>query len=355
MPDINRESAGTAAENMSREELRELNKLFSRFVQAYGAKPEGQSNEEWLQNRMMLELPELSTESAANQSRETTAAIRTYNESLASLLSAVDSGQTESEWFAEQAQKAEFPQAELATRLVGLCEFLGPPIEETKPVAQREEWTSAELHLLGKLTGDRLMLAGVQSAITFAEYQPGNFDSEQVRKNDAVALALETGRDVGLKTAVAGTLMIAVQKKIIRVSAAETPTPVYANLACVSVENVKTAMQVADNKLTESEGVDRMAANTAVAASNLVLEAAGRAAGSTALSWIPVIGPIVGGILGGITGKMVAKAAGPVIYEKVEKARSPIATRAKQMVKQAGQAVNKGINTLKGFAKKIFG
>ena len=355
MPDINRESAGTAAENMSREELRELNKLFSRFVQAYGAKPEGQSNEEWLQNRMMLELPELSAESAASQSRETTAAIRAYDESMASLLSAIDNGQTESEWFAEQAQKAELPETELAARLVGLCESLGSSVEKTGSAGQEEEWTSAELHLLGKLTGDRLMLAGVQSAITFAEYQTENFDSEQVRENDAVALALETGRDVGLKTAVAGALTIAVRKKIIHMTVAEAPTSVYANLACASIENVKTAMQVADNKLTESEGVDRMAANTAVAASNLVLEAAGRTAGSTALSWIPVIGPIVGGILGGITGKMVAKAAGPVIYEKVEKAKSPIAARAKQMVKKAGQAVNKGINTLKGFAKKIFG
>lgn len=340
-----------STEVISQAEAQELGRLLGRFIQAYGAKPEGQSDEEWLQNRLMLE--GLSAESAADQSRETTEAIRTYDKNLASLLSAIEDGQTESEWFADRAQEAGLSDAQLAARLVGVCESLEPFVEKPDAITQGGDWTSDELRLLAKFTGDRLMLAGVQSAIEFAEYEPKDFDGEPAEGNGAVARALETGRDAGLKAAAAGALSVAVQKKIINVTVVEAP--VYANLACVSVENVKTAMQVADNKFTESEGVDRMAANTAVAVTDMVFEASGRAAGAAALSWIPVIGPIIGGKLGAICGKKVAKEAGPIVYEKVEKAKSPLAVRAKQMFKQAGTTAKNAANTLKGFAKKIFG
>lgn len=360
MTDVLGKGIETQAEVLSREETQEFSKLLGRFVQAYNLKPEGQSDEDWLQSRLLAEMPELGEENAARQSQETTAAIRTYDESLASLISAINDGKTESEWFTERAQSAGLPKTELAAHLAGLYTSLESSIEETKDELsiQEIEWTSSELRLLGKLTGDRAMLTGIQSAIAFAEYEPIDLEDDSFKANESVALALETGKDAGLKAAAAGALSIAVQKNILHVTVVEAPAPIYANLACASIENVKTAMQLGDNRITESESVEQMAANTAVAISNLAFETAGRAVGGTVLSPIPG-GPIIGGMLGGLIGKAVAKMAGPHIRKKVEKASRPIATRAKQMVKQAHQAVNeaksKAKKLLKGFAHKIFG
>lgn len=78
------------------QEAQELGRLLGHFLQAYGAKPEGQPDEAWLESCLMGVLPELGAEQAAAQSRETIAAIRAYDRSLASLLSAIENGQTES-------------------------------------------------------------------------------------------------------------------------------------------------------------------------------------------------------------------------------------------------------------------
>lgn len=87
-------------------EARELKKLLSRFMKEYGKKPKEQSDEEWLKQRFLAEMPDMSEEEAAALSHETVESVQEYDRNLASLKEARAKGKTAEEWFADKAQEA---------------------------------------------------------------------------------------------------------------------------------------------------------------------------------------------------------------------------------------------------------
>jgi len=104
---------------MTAKEARELKRLLARFMKEYGRKPAAQSDEAWLKDRFLAELPGLSEEDAEAMSRETVASIAEYDRHLASAKEARAQGKTAQEWFADQAQLAAsgMSAAEYAARL----------------------------------------------------------------------------------------------------------------------------------------------------------------------------------------------------------------------------------------------
>lgn len=93
-------------EVLSIEEAQELKQLLTRFIKAYGKKPPEQSDEEWLREMFLAELPKIGEEEAERLSRETVETVRQYDENLASLKEARAKGKTVDEWFADQSMKA---------------------------------------------------------------------------------------------------------------------------------------------------------------------------------------------------------------------------------------------------------
>lgn len=354
------------------ENRQELDHILDRFVKTYTEKSEEQTDEEWLRGRLLTELPELSEDIANRQSQEAVKAIQAYDENLASLLQARSRGKTDAEWFSEHMQQsfAGIPDAEYTARLttlyISLEQVTAQPGEAASEVLtapsvhETPNLTKGELQLLTKATGRQVMKASAQSALQFAEYVPRQLQRKSVTSVEtqkAVAYALTTGKDKGLKTAATGALAVAAKKQIIAAAQEEMPMAVYANLACMSVENVKVSMQVADHIATETEAGGRIIANAAIAVTNMVCRATGILV-SLPVSKIPVIGTFAAK-LGEACGNAVAEAAGPKIEEKVRKANGPIANHLKRAVKNASDAANlvkKEIkNKMKSFAKKLFG
>lgn len=374
MPENSGENTLTRGQVMDGDDMQALHGIFNGFVKEYIDKPEKQTDEEWLRSRLLTELPELSPDFAARQSREAIEAIQVYDKNLAELLQGRRQGKTFTEWFTAQVRKSSTGKknSEVAARLT----ILYSSVEETAVPVQEEaaqnqtlpspeeslEWTDAELSQLAKMTGRQLVQAGARSVVQFTEYDPEYETEKSVKIEEAVALALTTGRDTGLKAAAAGALAVAAKRQVIQVVHEEVPVAAYANIACMSVENAKTAVQVADHKITEAEAGGRMIANFLTAATSTVCETAGAMLGTIAFSEIPFIAPLAGK-LGAKLGKQVAKAAGTQIEAKVRKANGPIANSVKRMVKKAGDTVvttkNKVVNKIKvlksSLEKKLFG
>ena len=87
-------------------EAKELKQLLTRFLREYGKKPQELSDEDWLRQRFLEELPDMSEDEASALSSETLASVQEYDRNLSSLMAARAQGSTAEEWFAEKSREA---------------------------------------------------------------------------------------------------------------------------------------------------------------------------------------------------------------------------------------------------------
>lgn len=157
-----------------------------------------------------------------------------------------------------------------------------------------------------------------------------------------VGLALKTGTDAGVKAATAGALKVASEKGIIRLIPAGTAIGTIANIACVSIENIKILSKVATGELTMAQAMDQMGRTSISMVYSLGWGAAGMGIGAAALSWIPIVGPVVGGFVGGIVGGMAGSKFGETVYSGL-----------KAVGKGIKNACKSGWNKIKSGANKL--
>ena len=137
-------------------------------------------------------------------------------------------------------------------------------------------------------------------------------EGDDIDVEKTVGLALKTGTDAGVKAVAAGALKVASEKGIIRLIPAGTAIGTIANIACVSIENIKILSKVATGELTMDQAMDQMGRTSISMVYSLGWGDAGT--GAAAPSWIPIVGPIVGGLVGGIVGGMAGSKFGETVY-----------------------------------------
>lgn len=98
--------ADSSPDNFDIHDAKELKKILTRFVKEYSKKPETQSDEEWLTERFLGEIPNMSKEEAEALSRETVASVHEFNQNLTSVHTARSEGKVAEEWFVETSLKA---------------------------------------------------------------------------------------------------------------------------------------------------------------------------------------------------------------------------------------------------------
>lgn len=354
------------ARGLSREDRQELTCLLNRFIDSYGEKPAVQTDEEWLRGRLMAELPELGADAAAAYSREMETSIRTYDEALSSLKQAHSRGKTTAEWFFRRTRQscrsmsdAEYAAGVLAlhTALEGLTGVNSGDGGKTAQIlpAGNAELRDAKVRELAQKAGKQVELASYQSVVHFTEYVTEDTDRPG-QENGAVVRALESGETAGLKTAVAGALTAAAEKKVIRITSSETKTTVisanlFANMAGMAVENARTDMRMAKRKISAEEAVNEKAANAAVAITNIGIKTIGRGIGGI-LGSIPVVGPVIRSACMEATNTVINRAA-PKVREAVTKANGAVATFAKKKVAQITDVLNSAKEKAVGFFKSV--
>ena len=85
---------------------------------------------------------------------------------------------------------------------------------------------------------------------------------EGIDVEETVDLALKTGADAGIKTAITGALKVGVEKGVVRLIPPGTPIGIIANIVCVSIENIKILAKVATGELTMSQAMEQMGRTT---------------------------------------------------------------------------------------------
>lgn len=472
------------------EEAKALKGLLVRFLREYGKKPPELSDEDWLCQRFQAELPDMAKEDARRISRETFAAIKEYDQNLASLTAARAQGATAEEWFADKSREAavgiaaiEFgrrmeelgdvlseanaqiyrtvtTQGGAISQQLNLDGFLAeqqavnsfnataklnsspfraevcapepgqtygknsfdvvirgegdrivhqyqfkygkdanatiqmlkrgnynnqtlvvPPeqveavqaafpgktvvsqiggtekvpvtsepwskadaktmqeeIQSTGTVAELD-WNSFDNRMLGKYVGRQAMLAGVNGAILGAGFSLAAklVSDEPIETEDVVVDALRTGADTSVKAATAGAITVAAKRGLLGAITPLTEAVPIANLACITVENVKTLGRAAAGELTAGEAVDQMAGNTVAMYYGLGCASTGMLVGAAAMSWIPIAGPIIGGVAGGVIGY----AAGSTFGQSIYKTAKTVTKTAAKAVKKAAEGVRK--------------
>ncbi|MGO4537283.1 hypothetical protein [Paenibacillus sp. 2TAB19] len=222
------------------------------------------------------------------------------------------------------------------------------------------DWNYYKLKDLTSHMTKNIALAGFQSATVAVGFDlvHKKMTNQEIKGHEVVKAALRTGADAGVKSATAVALKIASEKGLIAMIPKGTPAGVIANVACVSIENVKVLGKVANGELTIVQGLEKMERVTVSAVSGLICSGLGAAegaiVGAMALSWIPVVGTVAGAVLGSMVGGTVAYMAGSTIGETICKAGQKVRSTAVNMIKSGAKAVGKAYNTAKNFIKSLF-
>lgn len=189
------------------------------------------------------------------------------------------------------------------------------------------------------------------------------YKGEEVKFKDVAEVAVKTGIDFGVKSAIAGAIKVGAEKGIVKFIAKGTPAGRIANIVFVGVENAKIMYKMATGKITAEEGFAKMEEVTVSTAGGLLGMAQGSAIGA---AWGTVFGPIgtaVGGFVGGTVGYLAGSAVGKKVVEGArivrQKASSTIVTAAKvasttigkvgQGIKSAGRAIGGAISAVGGW------
>ena len=219
-------------------------------------------------------------------------------------------------------------------------------------------WDNYKTNELIKNIGKNATITGLQSvAITTG------FDivkkimlNEEIEIDESIEIALKSGTDTGIKTITAGALKVAIEKGIINIIPKGTPAGVIANLVCVSIENIKILIKVANGEITISEALDMMSRTSMTMIYGIAWGTAGAGIGIAVLSWIPIVGPIVGGILGGMIGYMAGSKVGNVIYDGIKKvfntAKKMVSTvweGTKRICSSIGNGIRNTVSTVASF------
>lgn len=206
------------------------------------------------------------------------------------------------------------------------------------------EWNHFKNKDLAMQIGKNASMAGMHASIMSAGFSLANkvVKGEGIDVEETVEVALKTGADAGVKNAVAGALKVGVEKNVIKFIPKGTPIGILANLACISVENIKIIGKYVRGEITFMETIEKMGRTSISMVYGIGWGATGAAVGSLSLSFIPIVGPIIGGVVGGVLGYMGGSKLGEAVY-----------TGVKSIAKGAVNACKSAWNGFKSMSSKI--
>lgn len=178
------------------------------------------------------------------------------------------------------------------------------------------------------------------------------FKGKDIKGKDVLKSALSSGADSGSKAALAGALKVASEKGILRLIPKGTPAGICANIACITIENIKIIVQIAQGKLTLEEGLYKMEEVIVAMVSGFVLMAKGAAIGSSIGIVLGPVGAAIGGFIGGTVGYMLGSKVGETFVKTSRKIRTYVSNKLVEKVKSAKETI-KNFITSKVFYKNL--
>lgn len=162
-----------------------------------------------------------------------------------------------------------------------------------------------------------------------------NEPASDFKGKELIAQALMSGNSEGVKVAAAGALATCVQNGMMKAIPQNTPAIVVSSLASAGIENFKVLSEVADNKITMKEAMERLGNLNLAMAFEFVWGKYAMPLAARALNFIPVVGPALS--LAVTTGVLPFVKA-PVKVAVVQAAKR-VATVAKTVAKKVYSTV----------------
>lgn len=220
---------------------------------------------------------------------------------------------------------------------------------------QKLDWNEFDNKELAKSIGKKIGFAGIQGAAIGVGFDIAKkcFNGEKIKPEEEVKVAIETGADFGLKSALGAALKVGSEKGFLKFIPKGTSSSFLGNIAFVAVENVKVLMKAVTKKITPRETVSKMADITVSSVGGLLLLGKGVGLGSTIGTLTGTsIGLFLGGPIGALAGMKVGNAVGgfaggAVAYKCGATVGKAVCDTVKNIAKTA-------INKAKQVGKKLF-
>lgn len=141
---------------------------------------------------------------------------------------------------------------------------------------------------------------------------------EKIDADELIEETLKTGFDAGLKSAVACSLKVAIEKGLI-FGLKGTPVGIITTVVCCAVENIKTILKLVRGEITLGEAIEEMADTVASTICGTILAVKGVTLGAALGTIFGPVGTLVGGLVGGLVGYMVGSKIGTMIVSGIKK------------------------------------
>ena len=386
MPKINQSLDKFYSTQLNEKEVEILSATLARFLNSYVENRDKFSLDQWLENQIQKELPNVDINEIKATTHDIIEIIKCINEEKADLLKAKSKGVSIKSWLMERIKKFINPDdlsavtkdlkkaniydtLELARRSGEDIEAIEPEIiekeiENSSPIMDKiQEFAEESLK--------RTALGGAQSASKYILENPDFKFSNILKvaaggvKDEAKAIIDETikGTDNSDKLKIITGGALSVLAKTMPTDRMPIKTgSVMGSIASSSIENIKTLNELADGKISTTEAIGNMAINTAsTAAGTIVGEATGKvgmAVGSTIGGTLGAIfgppGVAAGAAIGGAIGKFAGKVIGSKVVQGAAKVAKKVASAAVEGVKAVGRGIGRVASAAWGGVKSMF-
>ena len=227
---------------------------------------------------------------------------------------------------------------------------------------QNFDWSNFSNKDLAKQIGIQAGFAGLQGAAIGIGFDLAHkiYSKEEIKAEEIIENALETGVDFGLKSVVGSALKVSAEKGIIKMIPKGTPAGICATIGFVGIENAKVLTKVASGDLTPREGVEKMADVSASTIGGLVSMGVGSAWGAKGGTLLgTAIGAFLGGPAGAVLGAKIGSTVGgfvggSVAYMAGSKTGQAVCSAAKKVASVAVNVVKDEVKKIATWGEKVF-
>lgn len=290
-----------------------LKEILDSFMSSYTERDGSVEFSDWLENKLRMEIPDLSEEAGKKLAGEIIEAVANYDKNLSELNEAMQKGKSKEQWFADRIEKnyADMPikdvdgklslikkdiEAENQQLMQEICEV---PTEAE--IIETDNEFSGEVNKLSvknkaKEIGKQVVMNGMAVA--------ANIVKERLQSDDSVDVGnvLEKTFQNGLiedssevKAVVAGAVKTAAEKGLENIVPEDATVDVIGNVAGVAVEGAEALCDVAVGKSNMCDAGERVCKAVVAAGGHFV---SGVIKGT--LGKIPIVGGIITDMAGGL-------------------------------------------------------
>ena len=334
-------------------DIAKIQPIVQSFMTAYANKPEDISLEEFTANLMAIELPEMSREEIKLFCAEISKATETFNGDYQSINDYCRDGHNKNQWLYKKILKKVaskklkhtesnvLAEIEEQSHALNICNCKIHNLLHNKKTVEgliksisrefKDQLKSAvvpELKVASKniqeaaySLGKNAVWSGIGTAVVSAAFYlvQKKANKEEVKTEEAIETALNSGSDTGIKVATAAAIKVSLEKGMIPILAKSTPAGVITNIACVGIENLKIVAKFSKKEITALEAMNNMAKTSVTTFYGLGWSAEGAALGAAFFSVYPIVGTVIGSIFGGMVGYIAGSTFGESVYTGARK------------------------------------